>query len=250
VRSKSTCGGLDFAPVFPAVFFLPVSNLSEFISNCRTLHAEVRRHIAQHTPVQESIENFDSSVFIKAADGRLVLTNTRYEELFTDGQSSVGRFAEAFLDKTIVSVSRSSDDLIIAGCNELYLVHSGLDARGRVLKMETFKGSLLGAGHSHWAILGITKLLEVTDEASQLKLFPLSRSWRLFSAMKDRERQTAILIAQGTRVKDIAANLGVSEKTVDNTRASVLEKLSLEHPADLIKLMVRIQDSGFADFGL
>ena len=73
--------------------------------------------------------------------------------------------------------------------------------------------------------LGVSHVLEVTEtDDPSFKLLPLSRSWRLFSDMKDRERKTAVLIAKGTRVKDIAAELGVSEKTVDNTRASVLEK--------------------------
>ena len=181
----------------------------------------------------------------------MLLTNTRYERTFAGSQSSVGRFAEAFLDKTLLGVSRSSDEMIIAGCGELFFSHTGLDARGRVVKLESFKGSLLGAGHSNWAIFGVAHLLEISKEDDpSFKLLPLSNSWRLFSGMKDRERQTAVLIAKGTRIKDIATDLGVSEKTVDNTRASVLEKLGLEQPADLIKLLVRIQDNGFADFGL
>ena len=222
----------------------------EFISKCRKLHQEVRQHIADHSPVQESLETMNSAVYIKSADGRVLLTNRHYEEFFAGEQSSVGRLSEAFLDPTILVVSRSSDDLIITGCGELYFSHTGLDSHGRAMNLESFKGSLLGAGQANWAILGITNLLEITEDDTQLRLLPLSRSWRLFSGMKDRERETATLIAKGTRVKDIATTLGVSEKTVDNTRASLLEKLSLEQPADLIKLMVRIQDSGFADFGL
>ena len=224
--------------------------LADFITRCRELHQEVRQHLAEHSPVQDSIETIDAAVHIKTADGRLLLTNQRYEELFAGEQSSLGRLAKSFLDPTILTVSRCSDDLIIAGCGELFFSHSGVDAHGRAMKLESFKGSLLGAGQPNWAIFGVTNMLEITKEDPQLRLLPLSRSWRLFSSLKDREQQTATLIAKGTRVKDIATSLGVSEKTVDNTRASLLEKLSLDQPADLIKLMVRIQDSGFADFGL
>ena len=224
--------------------------MADFITNCRKLHQEVREQLAEHSPIQDSIEAIDAAVHIKTADGRLLLTNQRYEELFAGGQSSLGRLAESFLDPTILTVSRCSDDLIIAGCGELFFSHSGVDAQGRAMKLESFKGSLLGVGQPNWAIFGVTNMLEITAEDPQLRLLPLSRSWRAFSGLKDREQQTATLIAKGTRVKDIATSLGVSEKTVDNTRASLLEKLSLDQPADLIKLMVRIQDSGFADFGL
>ncbi|WP_157593938.1 helix-turn-helix transcriptional regulator [Rubripirellula obstinata] len=224
--------------------------MADFISNSRELHRDVLQHIADHSSAKELVEPFCHAVYVKAADGRILLTNRLYEELFAGDRSSVGRLCEAFLDQSILTASRASDDLILAGCSELFFSHAGRDAQGRAVKLETFKGSLLGAGHPNWAILGITSLLEITEEESQLRLQPLSQSWRLLSEMKNREQQTAVLIAKGTRVKEIAAILGVSEKTVDNTRANVLEKLSLDQPADLIKLMVRIQDNGFADFGL
>jgi DNA-binding NarL/FixJ family response regulator len=54
-------------------------------------------------------------------------------------------------------------------------------------------------------------------------------------SLSQREFQVLILMGNGLAVKEIASQLGVSEKSVTTYRARVMEKLELSHKADLIR---------------
>lgn len=57
--------------------------------------------------------------------------------------------------------------------------------------------------------------------------------------LSERERQVLGLLAAGRANKEIAAELGVSPKTVSTYRARLLEKLHLDSTADLIRFALR-----------
>jgi two-component system invasion response regulator UvrY len=59
-------------------------------------------------------------------------------------------------------------------------------------------------------------------------------------ALSDRELQVLRLIGAGKAVKDIAAELGLSEKTVSTYRTRVLEKMQMQSNAELIRYAMRV----------
>ncbi|MBC2605341.1 LuxR C-terminal-related transcriptional regulator [Pelagicoccus albus] len=56
--------------------------------------------------------------------------------------------------------------------------------------------------------------------------------------LTDRERQVLCLIAEGNSNKDIAGKLGLSVKTIDNHRCSMMRKLDLHNVADITRYAV------------
>lgn len=58
--------------------------------------------------------------------------------------------------------------------------------------------------------------------------------------LTDRERETACLIAKGKSSKMIAAELGISEKTIETHRAKVFAKLQVHSVAELVHYALRI----------
>ncbi|MDQ8201892.1 response regulator transcription factor [Pelagicoccus sp. SDUM812003] len=54
-------------------------------------------------------------------------------------------------------------------------------------------------------------------------------------SLTDREREVLIMIANGNSNKDIAAILGLSVKTVDNHRCSMMRKLNLHNVASITR---------------
>ncbi|MDI1476242.1 response regulator [Polyangium sp. y55x31] len=64
-----------------------------------------------------------------------------------------------------------------------------------------------------------------------------------FAALTPREREVALLVAQGLLNKQIAAELGAAEKTIKVHRGRVMEKLGAESLADLVRLVDRIRDA-------
>ena len=114
----------------------------------------------------------------------------------------------------------------------------------------TFKRSMLGIGPPQLALFCVTQIMVTIECEDAQRVLNLSKRWRLFLDLDPRDQMIARLLGRGEKVRAIAAQVDVSEKTIDNRRNAILEHLSLANPHDLIKLMVRLQDNGFCDFGL
>jgi DNA-binding NarL/FixJ family response regulator len=54
-----------------------------------------------------------------------------------------------------------------------------------------------------------------------------------------RQRDVLLLLAQGKRMKEIAAELDISVRTVENHKAHLLQVLSLESTADLVRFAIK-----------
>jgi len=86
----------------------------------------------------------------------------------------------------------------------------------------------------------IEKALEqqrrTSDQSRELKAFK-----QRLSLLTRRERQVMDHVAQGKLNKTIAHDLGISEKTVKNHRASVMEKLQVDSLAQLVRHLTEMQ---------
>lgn len=60
-------------------------------------------------------------------------------------------------------------------------------------------------------------------------------------ALSDRELQVLRMMAMGKTVRDIARELGLSDKTISTYRTRVLEKLELRTTADLMRYAIKAQ---------
>jgi DNA-binding NarL/FixJ family response regulator len=58
-------------------------------------------------------------------------------------------------------------------------------------------------------------------------------------SLTPREREVVQLIAEGRTTKEVAAILGVSEKTIEAHRSNILRKLQLHSVADLVRYAIR-----------
>lgn len=205
--------------------------------------------ITEPDAVQQILDSFPHAVCVKSSKGLVLHSNVQYQQVFGGELSAVGRLSQSYLDQTIVPVSKSSDDLILAGCTRMEFEHAGCDADGRSLQLRTYKQSLLGAGHPQLAIFSSSMITRV-EKASTQKILGLARHWQLFLRLDARDQEIAKMLAQGERIKTVSAQFDVSEKTIDNRRNVILSQLALSRPTELTKLLVRLQDNGFSDFGL
>lgn len=84
------------------------------------------------------------------------------------------------------------------------------------------------------------KVLVVHDDVSPA-IHALGDVWRDFSSLSPRERQVFTHVARGQANKEIAAELGVAEKTVETHRASVMIKMRVRSLAELVRRAVAIE---------
>ena len=72
----------------------------------------------------------------------------------------------------------------------------------------------------------------------------LQRDWEVFQRLSGRERQVCLLFARGLLNKQIAAELGTTERTVKAQRGSVMRKLGADSVPDVVRLIERLRDGG------
>jgi len=60
-----------------------------------------------------------------------------------------------------------------------------------------------------------------------------------FACLSEREMQTSVLIANGTKVQEIADTLNVSPKTINSYRYRIFEKLNINNDVELTLLAVK-----------
>ena len=80
--------------------------------------------------------------------------------------------------------------------------------------------------------------VEVDDDQPNMGMARRERAAELIKTLSPRQLEVTTLVASGLRNKEVAAELGLSEKTVKMHRGLVMEKLGLKTSADLVRLAV------------
>jgi len=69
----------------------------------------------------------------------------------------------------------------------------------------------------------------------------LARITERVSSLTDREREVLDLVTRGLTNRDIAAELGISPRTVEVHRASMMQKTQVDSLADLVRMTIRLE---------
>lgn len=72
------------------------------------------------------------------------------------------------------------------------------------------------------------------NQMSELHLFR-HRKKKYFDTLTDREKEILTLIAKGMNNPKISTELNIARSTVQNHRASIRDKLNINHQSDFIK---------------
>lgn len=228
------------------------TQMAKFIPAAQEVLSKTLRCIEKNMAFEAFFEEEAAPIYVKSSDLKIMYSNGAYQSTFAPDASPIGRTADAFLRATIVPVSRDSDDMILRGCTQVFFDHFGHAGNGQAMLLRTAKLSLQAAGHPSFAILGITVVKEVVgpspDPVSRMAI--LANQWKAFCQLSSTDREVAVLLARGMNPMQIAGQLDVSKRTVENHRGDILRTLGLESPVDLIKLLVRLQERGFGDLGV
>jgi len=77
------------------------------------------------------------------------------------------------------------------------------------------------------------RLLAERDQQTELR--------QRINALTDRERQVAERVSSGMRNKEIAADLGISQKTVELHRHNVMDKMQVDSVASLAQIWAQVE---------
>lgn len=167
-----------------------------------------------------------------------------------DGSEAVFEFQRVQPDVVILDISMPVMDGLDA-CKQI----KNLDSNAKILVLsvhseERYAMRLIHAGAMGYISKKVTskELQEAIKTVAQGKIFlpPDIKDLILnqllhpnghlepLESLSDRELQVFTLIAQGKKMRETAAILGLSEKTIDNYRSRVLVKLNLKRSVDIV----------------
>ena len=92
-------------------------------------------------------------------------------------------------------------------------------------------------------LLAVRQALHLDAESQQAHAFAVERN-RKFERLTSRERDVFALVVRGRLNKQIAADLGIAEKTVKIHRANLMKKIGVRTIADLVLFASMFVDSG------
>ena len=127
-------------------------------------------------------------------------------------------------------------------CADRYVARSiEVGARGYLLKRQRAERVVeairdVAAGKLYF-VAEVLAGLAVDGKAVASAAKPATR----LSRLSHRELEVLRLLAEGLRVREVAADLGVSYKTVDNQTLSLMRKLDIHSRAQLVRYAIREQ---------
>jgi FixJ family two-component response regulator len=82
------------------------------------------------------------------------------------------------------------------------------------------------------------------DRANRAELGERSRIREQHQSLTPREREVLALVTSGKANKVMAADLGLSQRTIEIHRARVMEKMGASSLAHLVRMVLDLEDSG------
>jgi FixJ family two-component response regulator len=123
---------------------------------------------------------------------------------------------------------------------QIVFTTGGLDIESVVQGMRAGAVSFLAKPvHSAELVAAVREAI-ARDASLRTTLAERQRVQTLLDSLTRRERQVLSLVATGTRNKQIAAQLGATEKTIKTHRGRVMEKMCVESAAALAQILVAI----------
>ncbi|GIW98032.1 MAG: hypothetical protein KatS3mg111_1365 [Pirellulaceae bacterium] len=228
----------------------PTGVESDYARLAMTIYERLVLAVRTEQSIYDAIESSQAAVYVKAADGQILHSNSTYNRLFTAREPAAGRYPHAYLHHSLHAVSEASDALILNGADQVEFVHQGCTGSGDAVVLRTFKKALSGLAGPKMAILGVSRIERYLSPVEVKRLQELADAWRVVQSWDARDREIARKLVSGERMQRVADALGVSVKTIENRRKALFESLGVKSMPEFVKILVRLQDRGFEDFGL
>jgi DNA-binding NarL/FixJ family response regulator len=177
--------------------------------------------------VGEAITGRDAIEKARQLRPDVVLMDIEMPEM--SGLEATRRIVHSGLGTKVLVLTLYDDEEVVASCLDA-------GAAGYLLKDGPSSQLLyaIEAVHKGQRYLSPTVLTRIVEFAKTS-----TRTRTRYDLLTDREREVLKLLADGLSIKDIAARLGLSVKTVDVHKSNVMRKLDIHDRAALVKYAIR-----------
>lgn len=177
--------------------------------------------------VGEAGDGVEAIALVSSAQPDVVVMDVTMPRM--NGIEAIAEFKSSGADPKVVVLSMHSDPALIRQA-------MAAGARGYVLKAAVTEDLLLAIRAAH---RGATYLSPVASETIHAGVPDAAGSPRGRVELTKRERQVLGLIGDGLTNKAIARSLGISVKTVERHRTSLMSKMGAHNIVELVRAAIR-----------
>jgi DNA-binding CsgD family transcriptional regulator len=220
------------------------------ISHPRSIHsviddikARIDKWFSDINETYPQLDDIDDPVYLKDHNSRLTHANSMYIRFFLNGETQIGQPTRMFLDQSLQTVSKHSDQMIFNGVTALSFDHYGNGPNNAWYQFTTYKFDLRSYGQKAFSILGISRPIafEGTKEQSSNAI---EIQFHLFDELPAESQRVMKLISTGLSTKEIASLMDLSKRTIDNRKSEMMKLFGLQNTIELAVLLVRFEERG------
>ncbi len=138
--------------------------------------------------------------------------------------------ASASLDPKYVKLSQLTDTIILDGVLSIEFEHVGRDAQGSQYVFRSFKRRLDELRDPEYHMLLFSRPISLVGDDDVKRRRDLNELFVLFRQLDELDRRICYEDARGELTKHIAANIGLTARSIELRRQKMLEHLDLNVP--------------------
>ncbi len=187
---------------------------------------------------------FESSVAVKNRDRVIVVDSTLLRSHYAEQRTLIGKHTDSFIDTRLRTLSQLSDEMILDGASYLEFEHVATIANGQTCLFKTFKRRLDELCDPNYMILIMSRPIQIVEPSDNERRRSLSELLMVFQQLDDIDRAICFGKLEGDQLKDIAAQVGISTRAVENRRQKIMDIFGFTKPIEIVKLLVRLEERG------
>jgi hypothetical protein len=194
-----------------------------------------------------NLDQFESMVAVKNTQRILTLSNLPFRKMFASGRAVVGRGSDTVLSNQVASISSCSDQLLADGVRWLEMEHLDYwDGVNQCLFL-VYKHRLDEIKDPNYAILVMYRLKARVVNPEQQKVRELSEIAAIVNQLDPIDYAICRGCERGDAIKEIAASIKLSTRSVENHRQRVMDLLGFTRPIEIVKAFVRLEENGLIE---
>ncbi len=187
---------------------------------------------------------FESSIGVKNSERVIVVDSSLFRAHYAEPRTLIGKHTDSIVDMRLRKIAQLSDEMILDGVTQVEFEHVATIAEGQTCLFTTFKRRLDELCDPNFMILIMSRPIKIVAPSDTERRRSLSELLVMFQQLDDIDRAICFGHGNGEQIKDIAAKVGMTTRSVENRRQKIMDLFGFTRPVEIVKLLVRLDERG------
>lgn len=191
-----------------------------------------------------NLDGFESLILIKNAQRVITFDNANFRRFIMAGRSAEGLRSEQFLSPHVAKIALAGDQMILDGVLSIEAEHLAAWEGNRTVIMTSYKKRLDDLKNPACTILMIARAKDFVRSTEFERRLSLNEALVLLKQLDEKDRRICNGLLAGDSTKETADSVGMTPRAVELRRQRILDLFGFERPIEIVKLLVRLEESG------